>query len=128
MENCVGIVMRKLHTRKQFLAVKDTSRKIGTMVNGKGLFISARPRHDNKKTTAIGFTITKKIGNAVKRNKLRRKLKAAMQLLKPTLPSNLSGNDIVIVAKKELPNFTFTQLLETLKTNFNNLARLCNHG
>ncbi len=41
----------------------------------------------------IGFSIPKRVGNAVKRNKIRRRCREAFRLMKSTLPSNL---DIVL--------------------------------
>ena len=41
----------------------------------------------------IGFSIPKRVGNAVKRNKIRRRCREAFRLLKKELPSNL---DIVL--------------------------------
>ncbi|MEE2819218.1 MAG: ribonuclease P protein component [Planctomycetota bacterium] len=41
----------------------------------------------------IGFSIPKRVGNAVKRNKIRRRCREAFRLMKSELPSNL---DIVL--------------------------------
>lgn len=50
--------------------------------------------------TRIGITATKKIGNAVVRNRARRVLRAA---LCETLPQNAGGYDIVVVARGITP-------------------------
>ena len=49
------------------------------------------------KHTRIGITCSKKIGNAVARNRARRIIRAAMQKI---LPNNVGGFDIVFVARK----------------------------
>ena len=46
----------------------------------------------------LGITATKKIGNAVERNRARRVLKEAYRLLEPALPRGL---DIVLVARRK---------------------------
>ena len=46
----------------------------------------------------VGFTATKKIGNAVKRNRARRRLRAAVdEVLRGT---DVSGADLVVVARQ----------------------------
>lgn len=50
------------------------------------------------KTNRLGITATKKIGNAVERNRARRIIKEAYRLLEPELPVGL---DIVIVARRK---------------------------
>jgi len=46
----------------------------------------------------FGFTITKKIGNAVTRNRIRRRLKAAFAA--ETKTANLGAHDYVVVARQ----------------------------
>lgn len=46
----------------------------------------------------LGITATKKIGNAVERNRAKRVIREAYRLLEPRLPS---GMDIVIVARRK---------------------------
>lgn len=50
-----------------------------------------------QKTNRLGITATKKIGNAVERNRARRVIKEAYRLLEDELPV---GYDFVIVARK----------------------------
>jgi ribonuclease P protein component len=45
-----------------------------------GLVLQALPRNDDG-PTRVGFTVTKKIGNAVMRNRTRRRLKEAARLV-----------------------------------------------
>jgi ribonuclease P protein component len=56
----------------------------------------------------FGFTVTKRSGGAVQRNRIRRRLKEALRLLNP-LPAR-SGYDYVILAKPEALGMSFRSL------------------
>ncbi len=58
----------------------------------------------------FGFTITKKIGNAVTRNRIRRRLKAAFAAR--TKGANLGACDYVIVARHAAVDRPFELLLD----------------
>lgn len=55
----------------------------------------------------IGFSISKKIGNAVVRNLVKRRLRANIKLL---LPSIATGHNYVIVAKQGIDECDFWEL------------------
>ncbi len=56
----------------------------------------------------FGFTVTKRSGGAVERNRIRRRLKEALRLLDP-LPAR-PGHDYVIVARPEALSMPFQAL------------------
>jgi ribonuclease P protein component len=56
----------------------------------------------------FGFTVTKKIGKAVVRNRIRRRLKEAVRTLDP-LPAR-PGHDYVMTARAEASSLPFTAL------------------
>ena len=56
----------------------------------------------------FGFTVTKRSGGAVQRNRIRRRLKEALRLLNP-LPAR-SGYDYVILARPEALGVSFRSL------------------
>ncbi|QBR71707.1 ribonuclease P protein component [Beijerinckiaceae bacterium] len=56
----------------------------------------------------FGFTVTKKCGGAVQRNRIRRRLKEAVRLLQP-LPGR-PANDYVILARPEALGMSFLAL------------------
>lgn len=53
----------------------------------------------NNVTSQVGFSVSKKFGNAVKRNKVRRQLKAAVSALMPNVAERY--NIIFIPRKKD---------------------------
>jgi ribonuclease P protein component len=57
----------------------------------------------------FGFTVTKKIGNAVLRNRIRRRLRAAVVEAGPALP--MSALDLVLVAREPAATLPFTTLV-----------------
>jgi ribonuclease P protein component len=84
-------VMRK---RADFLKAASARRQ-GT----NGFLLQARDRADGDPAVRIGFTASKKIGNAVLRNRAKRRLRAlARELLAPAAHP---GWDYVLVARPE---------------------------
>lgn len=62
---------------------------------------------NNLENSRIGFTITKKIGNAVTRNKLRRRMKEICRL---NLNNIEKGYDIIIIPKKRTIYLDYKEL------------------
>ena len=63
----------------------------------------------------LGITVSKKVGNAVERNRVRRIIKVAFRELLKSI--NLSGFSIVIVAKKSCLNVKSTDVFKDLKNS-----------
>ncbi len=62
-----------------------------------GFVLQVRPRDDGSPDMRVGFTITKKIGNAVVRNRMKRRLRA---LARDVLPdSGVRGADHVLIGR-----------------------------
>ena len=61
----------------------------------------------------LGFTVTKKVGNAVVRNRARRRLKEAARLTLPGL--GVSGWDLVLIGRDATGARPFVQLIEDLR-------------
>lgn len=60
----------------------------------------------------FGLTVTKKIGGAVERNRIRRRLRAALGALAPRWPQ--ADIDFVLVARREALTAPFPALVEDL--------------
>ncbi len=64
-----------------------------------------------KRPVRVGFTATKKIGNAVLRNRARRIMKAA---LAEHLDANMLGYDLILVARGQTTKISSTALSKTI--------------
>lgn len=60
----------------------------------------------------VGFTVSKRVGNAVQRNRLKRRLRAAVNLVFPVCAT--PGRDYVIVGRRAGLNRPFAELTEDL--------------
>lgn len=97
----------RLKSRPQFLAVRAGESRKGPL-----FLLEVLDRKDLESDARVGFTVTKKHGNAVERNRMRRRLKEAVRLsagfaMKP-------GHDYVIVARRDLLHAPFDALTRAL--------------
>jgi ribonuclease P protein component len=81
------------------------------------LVLQALPRDDDE-PARIGFTVTKKIGGAVVRNRTRRRLKEAARLELANLEQAnhaIAGVDLVLVGREGTRGRAFPDLREDLR-------------
>lgn len=73
----------------------------GTSVVGRYciVYFKKRSNTSGKQEIRLGITASKKVGNAVKRNRARRLIRASFESVAPRLPQNL---DVVIVARSAI--------------------------
>ena len=103
-----------LKRRAEFLRVAAKGRK----APAPGLVLQALLREDEG-PVRLGFTVTKKVGNAVIRNRTRRRLREAARLLLQESPC--LGADLVLVGRDTTRSRPFPALIEDLRRS---LARL----
>lgn len=97
----------RLKRRPEFLQVSAKGRKVPVH----GLVLQVLARDDNG-PARLGFTVTKKVGNAVVRNRTRRRLKeAARLLLKRRM---VSGVDLVLVGRSATGGRHFVTLIDDI--------------
>lgn len=77
-----------------------------------GLVLQAR-RQPDQETIRIGFTTSKKVGNAVERNRARRRLRALADEIMPDRAR--AGYDYVLIGRKNTLTRTFDDLRQDLQ-------------
>ena len=100
----------KLKRRAEFLAVAGKGRKAASP----GMVLQALQRQDDQ-PARLGFTVTKKVGNAVRRNRTRRRLRAAARDV--LAERAVSGVDLVLIGRDGTEKRPF----EALKNDFRRL-------
>ena len=99
---------QRLKRRADFLHVAKSGRKAAFP----GLVLQALARPEAG-PARIGFTVTKKVGNAVIRNRTRRRLKEATRLLLRGRP--VAGVDLVVIGRDGTRSRPFPALLDDLR-------------
>ena len=95
------------------------SHQIGTKLNGKYLIFQKRDRKDNSDSIYFGFTVTKKIGIAVIRNKIKRRLKSiTMFLVKNKKKYFDNGHNYVLIGKSKIIDAPYCEIKKEMTDNF----------
>ena len=98
----------RLTRRAQFLHVAAKGRRAPVH----GLVLQALAR-DDAGPARLGFTVTKKVGNAVVRNRTRRRLKEAARLHLGAHPRH--GVDLVLIGRDATRTRPFDELVDDLR-------------
>lgn len=101
----------RLTRRPEFLRVRNGEKRRGAY------FLLEVLDRDNDQPPRIGYTVTKKQGNAVERNRMKRRLREAVRLkgrfaMKP-------GHDYVVVARRDALDAPFSILTDALVNRIN---------
>ena len=105
----------RLKSRPQFLAAaKGVSEARGAVV------VQRLDRQDDTSTVGLGFTATRKVGNAVIRNRAKRRLREAARATLPLFA--VPGSDYVFVARMGTADRPWDRLLDDVKSALTRLA------
>ncbi len=98
----------RLKRRADFLQVAGQGNKAAVS----GVVLQARARGDGE-MARLGFTVTKKVGNAVIRNRTRRRLREAARLLIAERPC--LGHDLVLIGRDSTRRRRFDLLIGDIR-------------
>lgn len=108
--------MAFLKKRADFLALREAAR-----APTPSFLAVMRCRNDNDPTIRIGFTVTRKVGKAVMRNRIRRRLRAAARAV--VLQNGQAGCDYALIARAAAHDRAYGDLLDDLRRALLSLAR-----
>ena len=101
------LVLESLKQRKDFLRLAHAKR-----VHSTSFVLQARDRGDAQ-VLRVGFTCSKKVGNAVARNRAKRRLREIARLILPRFGQ--AGHDYVLIGRANVTATTkFTALQDEL--------------
>lgn len=78
-----------------------------------GLVLQTAPTPDTADGIRVGFTATKKLGNAVVRNRVKRRLREVVRGVLPLYGQ--AGHDYVLIGREATAERPFAALIEDLK-------------
>jgi ribonuclease P protein component len=99
--------VERLRQRADFLAAAA-----GAKVPTAAFVLQARKRTDSG-PVRVGFTVSRKVGTAVERNRVRRRLREIVRLSAATGLS--SGHDYVLIGRRAALSLPFEQITEDFK-------------
>ena len=97
----------RLKSRPEFLRAREGERR-----KGRYFILEVLDRKEPETPPRAGFTVTKRQGNAVERNRMRRRLREAVRLSAQFAMQ--PGHDYVIVAHREMLGAPFDELTKAL--------------
>jgi len=104
--------------RRDFLAAAKAA-----SASTPGLRLQGRDRGDGNAITRVGFTCSKKVGNAVARNRAKRRLREAARLALPDIAR--PGWDYVLIGLRDR---TATRAFDDLLADVKDAATRVNEG
>jgi ribonuclease P protein component len=97
-------MIERLRQRADFLAAAN-----GLRAPTSGFVLQALDRREDR-PVRVGFTVSKKVGNAVERNRVRRRLREVVRLT-PQAPLR-PGHDYVLIGRRGALELPFERLVE----------------
>ena len=97
----------RVRSRTDYLKIQRSGQKVG------GRYLIILSMHNGLPDSRFGITVSRKTGNAVARNKVKRRIKELQRLNRDDV---VSGKDIVVIATRKAPGATFEGMEAEYKT------------
>jgi ribonuclease P protein component len=107
--------MDRLRQRADFIAVAN-----GARMSGPAFVLQGRTR-DDAGPVRVGFTVTKKVGTATERNRIRRRLRELVKRVDDV--SLRPHNDYVLVGRRAALDRGFALMIDDLRSALDRIAR-----
>jgi ribonuclease P protein component len=104
-----SLVVERLKRRSDFQAMAS-----GVRISGGAFVLQARARGDEG-TVRIGFTVSRQVGGAVERNRVRRRLREIVRMSVAAGGSGLCpGHDYVLIGRRAALSTPFGEMMRAL--------------
>jgi ribonuclease P protein component len=115
--------IRRLRRRPDFLAAAGGRRFHTERLSAQGRLREPDEERDGVRAEGLflGFTITKRVGHATERNRIRRRLRSALVLVADDAPE--IGADVVVIARRPALDAPFESLVEDLRRALRTVTR-----
>lgn len=100
--------MERLKRRSDFRAVAQAA---GARAHASAFILQARARAETG-PPRVGFTVSKQVGNAVERNRVRRRLRELIRLAPPA--ALFAGHDYVLIGRRAALKAAFDAMMNEL--------------
>ena len=100
----------RLRRRAEFLTIQKRGRK-----SHSANFVVCSVTHSPACLSRFGFSVSRRVGNSVVRNRVKRRLREFIRLNRRELPAT---RDYVVIAKPGAANLTYAALVAELRRSF----------
>lgn len=107
--------LERIRDRKDYLAIAATGRRWVTP----SFVLQMKESLDKDHPAHVGFTVTKKVGNAVVRNRVRRRLKEAATEIFPAKAA--CGRDYILIGRFAALDMAYNRIKSDMKWALNKL-------
>ncbi|MEE9374889.1 MAG: ribonuclease P protein component [Rhizobiaceae bacterium] len=104
------VALSRLKNRADFISARN-----GTRSHRRAFVMQLHQRNtaEPNNDLRVGFTVTTKIGNAVIRNRIKRRFREAIKQI--TIPEGACGHDLVLIARRIAADLPFQQLVKDVE-------------
>lgn len=101
-------VVERLRRRSDFRAAAE-----GLRASGRAFVLQARPRAEDD-AIRVGFTVSRQVGNAVERNRVRRRLREVVRVSAVAGARLRPGHDYVLIGRRAALAVPFGEMIQEL--------------